>query len=314
MSVSRREASVALLAAAGVGFLPGGLARAQVAPAEPPPPDDDPPIQLDTASDRFEHMLAPVTINDRGPFNFLLDTGANISCISRSLADRLGLEAGPPARVHTMAGVRTRPSVIIPRLLVGGRSRRTVRAPSLPMKGPEVEGVLGVDWLKGQRLVLGFKDKSLEITRSRSETSQDGRIVVPARRRMGQLTIVDADLSGKRISALIDSGSQVTICNTPLRKALAETDRRQGRASVPVRVGLETIAGEAFTGEQFYLPFLRLGGLHLGNVPVVHADSHVFDLWGLQDTPAIVLGMDLLTQFTTVALDFGRSQVRFDIA
>jgi hypothetical protein len=28
----------------------------------------------------------------------------------------------------------------------------------------------------------------------------------------------------------------------------------------------------------------------------------------------VMLGMDLLTQFTTVAMDFGRSQVRFDIA
>ena len=30
--------------------------------------------------------------------------------------------------------------------------------------------------------------------------------------------------------------------------------------------------------------------------------------------PAIVLGMDLLTQFDSVAMDFGHSQVRFDIS
>ena len=41
---------------------------------------------------------------------------------------------------------------------------------------------------------------------------------------------------------------------------------------------------------------------------------HVFDLWGLRDKPALVLGMDLLAQFDTVALDFGRSQVRFDLS
>jgi hypothetical protein len=34
----------------------------------------------------------------------------------------------------------------------------------------------------------------------------------------------------------------------------------------------------------------------------------------LKETPALVLGMDMLTQFETVSLDFGRSQVRFDIA
>ena len=55
-----------------------------------------------------------------------------------------------------------------------------------------------------------------------------------------------------------------------------------------------------------------LGGLHLGNVQVTYADMHVFDIWGLKDTPALVIGMDLLTQFEQVALDFGRSKVRFD--
>jgi hypothetical protein len=63
-----------------------------------------------------------------------------------------------------------------------------------------------------------------------------------------------------------------------------------------------------------YLPFLRLGGLRLGNVPVIYADMSVFDLWGLKDKPAVILGMDLLTQFEMVALDFGQGQVRFDVA
>jgi hypothetical protein len=203
---------------------------------------------------------------------------------------------------------------MLDRLQVGARDRRSVRAPSLPLTAGTVDGVLGVDWLKGQRLVLDFKGKSLEITKSRSETSAEGRVVVPARRRLGQLTIVDADLSGRRISAMVDSGSQVTICNTPLRKLVVDAERRKGApVADPRRVKLESLAGEKFIGEMFYLPFLRLGGLHLGNVPVVYADLHVFKLWGLEDAPAVILGMDLLTQFNAVALDFGRSQVRFDV-
>jgi hypothetical protein len=47
---------------------------------------------------------------------------------------------------------------------------------------------------------------------------------------------------------------------------------------------------------------------------VLYADMHVFDIWGLKDKPAVMLGMDLLTQFDTVAMDFGHSQVRFDIS
>jgi predicted aspartyl protease len=259
-------------------------------------------------------MMAPVGINGQGPFNFILDTGANVSCVSNELAQRLMLAPAGASPVHTMVGVRSRPSVLIDNLKVGGRDRRAVRAPSLPAFGSQVDGVLGVDWLKGQRLVLDFRRRSIEITKSRAENSGTNRIVVPARRRLGQLTIVDADLSGHRISAMIDSGSQATLCNTPLFDMVNRIEAHSRVKRQRETVNMETIAGEPFSGEMFYLPFLRLGGLQLGNVPVVYSNTHVFELWGLKDVPAIVLGMDLLTQFESVALDFGRSQVRFDIA
>lgn len=311
MTPTRRLAAAGLLSTLGAAALPTGRASAQT-PSQLVA--DEPPTQVDTGRDRFEHMVAPVSINGQGPFRFLMDTGANVSCVSRDLAQRLALTPVAPSEVHTVVGVQLRPAVMLDHLQVGARNRKSVRAPSLPLNPGTIDGVLGVDWLKGQRLVLDFKGKSLEITKSRAETSAEGRVVVPARRKLGQLTIVDADLSGKRISAMVDSGSQVTICNTPLRKLVFDAERSKGApVPEPRRVKLESLAGEKFTGELFYLPFLRLGGLHLGNVTVVYADLHVFKVWDLADTPALILGMDLLTQFNAVALDFGKSQVRFDI-
>jgi predicted aspartyl protease len=312
MFLSRRDAAASLFALGGAA-LPVSRALAQ------PTPDtvtlaDDTPTQFDTSRDAFEHMMAPVTINGQGPFPFLMDTGANVSCVSRDLAERLALPALPPARVHTVVGVRERPGVLIETLRVGDRSRRGVHAAALALdKG--LDGVLGVDWLDGQRLEMGFKAKSLAITRSKVDVAKEGVVaVVPARRRFGQLTIVDADLGGRRINAMIDSGSQLTICNAALRAMVSTANRRAGSSDAYSRIGMETLLGEAFTGEMIYLPFMRLGGLQLGNVPVVYSQMHVFELWGLKDKPAVILGMDLLTQFDTVALDFGRSQVRFDIA
>lgn len=312
---STRRAAIAGLLGAGIGSGLPSLAIAQT-PAPPVEPVlDEAPTQLDTGHDRFEHILAPVAINGQGPFQFVIDTGANTSCVSRDLAARLALTAGPPARVHTMIGVRERPSVLIDRLDIGGRSRKTVSAPSLPIMGDGVDGILGIDWLKGQRLFLGFKARTMQITRSREERPIEGQVVIPARRRMGQLTIVDADLGNRRISAMIDSGSQVTICNGALRDILLASETRAEHAAPHQQISLETLAGEPFTGELLYMPFLRLGGLHLGNVPVVYAQNmHVFNVWNLTDTPAVILGMDLLTQFDAVSLDFGRSKVRFDIS
>lgn len=316
MHLTRRGTALGLLSGAAAA-LPLSRAWGQVPEAlpVPAPAPEEPSTQVGAGRDKFEHMLAPVGINGQGPFHFLIDTGANVSCVSLALAERLMLAQAPPARVHTAVGVRERPSVMIDSLSVGARSRKAVRATSLATLGAQVDGVLGVDWLTGQRLVLDFKAKNLEITRSRAEQSERNRVVVPARKRLGQLTIVDADLSGRRINAMIDSGSQASICNAPLRKLVESMESHRGAAASPHQiVKLETLAGEPFSGEMFYLPFLRLGGLTLGNVPTVYADTHIFELWGLKDQPAIVLGMDLLTQFNSVALDYGRSEVRFDIA
>jgi hypothetical protein len=169
--------------------------------------------------------------------------------------------------VHTVVGVRNRPIVVLDQLTVGPRNRRNVRTPALPLKGSDIDGVLGVDWLKGQRLVLDFKGKKMEIVRSRADVDEPGRVVVvPARRRHGQLTIVDADLSGKRISAIIDSGAQGSLCNKQAARHRPRRRRQARRRQPPRYVRMETLAGESFTGESIFLPFLRLGGLHLGNV------------------------------------------------
>lgn len=304
MSFNRRQAA-ARLAALGIA-LPVSAALAQPVPAPQPEPEAEPATEIGSGRDAYEHMLAPVTINGQGPFQFLMDTGANTSAISRDLASRLMLAPTESAPVHTVVGVRQRPGVMIDHLQIGDRSRRSVRAATMPLVSG-VDGVLGVDWLDGQRLVLGFKEKSIAIARSVADRPAAGSVVVPARRRFGQLTIVDADLSGRPVSAMIDTGSQATMGNDALRAVVGPGDRLQ-------RVHMETLAGEGFSGELIYLPFLRLGGLQMGAVPVVHANVHVFDIWGLRDKPAIVLGMDLLTQFDRVSMDFGRSRVRFDLS
>lgn len=281
-------------------------------PEAPPAEPDDEPTSIAISRQLFEHITAPVTLNGQGPYRFMVDTGANVSCVSSELADQLALPRGREVQVHTVVGRRGRPSVVVDQLVIGARVRKKVLAPVLPMSSFDVDGVLGIDWLKGQRLVMGFADNTLEITRSRREASAKDKVVVPARRKSGQLTIVDADVNGRPISAMIDSGSQFSLGNTALRRLVARLD--PGAVRRATSVGIVSIAGERFTGEQIYLPFIRLGGLNLGNVPVVFSDMPIFKLWELYETPTIMIGIDLLTQFETVSVDFGRSAVRFDIA
>lgn len=309
-SPDRRRFTLGLTAAALA--VPAERARAQSVPSSP---EAEPVVEgredaerVATSRDASTRLLAPVTINNQGPFPFLVDTGANRSCLSTSLAQRLNLPSGGDVSVHTVVGVKKRPSVLIDRLKLGDRTQRRVRAPVLTIPEQGLDGVLGIDWLKGRRLVLDFKGKGLEIGPSLTEPDQPNRVIVPARRRFGQLTLVDAGVGDRRISAMIDSGSEISIANSALRRVLPPS----ATPEKVERLQLTSLTGETFFGDLLYIPFLRLGGLTIGNVGVVFTDAHIFKLWELDRTPSIILGMDLLTQFTSVALDFGRSTVRFD--
>src|SRR3712207_288412 len=123
MLLTRRQAGAGFMSLAGGAALPIGRAWAQE-----PAAAEEPHTELDVTRGRWEHMMAPVHINNQGPFSFLMDTGANISCVSHTLANRLMLAPGPPAPVHTVVGVQTRPSVVIDHLTVGSRRRKEVRA------------------------------------------------------------------------------------------------------------------------------------------------------------------------------------------
>ena len=325
MEATRREALRALLAtgvvpllatpvladplAPGVG-LPGPSTPSPVAPTPTADGEDQAPGSVAGARSRFDHLTAPVTLNGSGPYPFIVDTGASISCVSHDLVQSLGLPIRPGRRVHTIVGAKLQPMAVVDELRIGVRRQRRMSALALKLVQPGIGGVLAVDWLRGQRVTLDFAESRLAFEPSRAERSAPGVVVVPARRRHGQLTIVDADLGTRRISAMIDSGSQLSLCNSAL---LALLDRRATRPPERRRIEMVTIIGEPFSGELVMLPFLRLGGLQMGDVPVVRSDSHVFEIWDLADKPTVLLGMDLLRQFRAVSLDFGRSQVRFDL-
>jgi predicted aspartyl protease len=328
MDRTRRQAAAILLGAATVALTPARVHAAGTSPAPspapPPPPATAPPPadgspappavaegSVAAGRDLAAHLTAPVMLNGQGPFVFVVDTGASISCVSRPLAMTLGLPIEENRRVHTIVGVRQEPMALIDELRVGVRRERRMAALAIPIEQPGVQGVLAVDWIRDQRVTLDFAHSDLTFAASRTERSEPGRVVIPARRRFGQLTIIDADLGDRHVNAMVDSGSEVSLCNSAL---VALLDRRQATPPQRELIHMVSVIGEPFAGDLIYLPFLRLGGLQLGNVPVVHSDAHAFAIWGLADKPTVLLGMDILRQFRAVSLDFGRSQVRFDLA
>jgi predicted aspartyl protease len=91
----------------------------------------------------------------------VLDTGATITMVSQSILATLGYDpdAAPRRRpVSTASGIVFAPYVTLDRLTALGQERPNfpILAHTLPSES-SVDGVLGLDFLRGTRLLLDFR-------------------------------------------------------------------------------------------------------------------------------------------------------------
>jgi predicted aspartyl protease len=268
-----------------------------------------PPTRLATAIDVFRRMTAPVFLDGQGPFPFVVDTGANQSVMSQELAARLNLPKGPPQLLHSIAGAQITDTARVDRLRVGGVERADALLSVLPGAALGGPGLLGVNQLNDQRLTLDFGNQRLLFQPSLRTWRDPEDTVLPAHLRAGQLTLVNAEMLGVDVVAFLDTGAQSTVGNSAL-KAYAQVRIPQSYWTLSPII---SVTGETIQGERAVLPSFKVGKLRINEMPVVFADLHTFRIWNLIDRPAILLGIDILSQFQTVALDYPRSEVRLHL-
>jgi predicted aspartyl protease len=299
-----RAARFALLLAPALSL--GASALAQE--ATPPPAAPVPDVVLEYDVDRADRMTVPVIVDGRGPFNFVVDTGAERTAIARELATDLALGAGRPARVHSMSEVSDIQTVVIPNLEVGGKRVAGIQAPALARRHLGAEGMLGVDSLRSQRVSFDFVRKSMTITPARRQEERwaNGSIVVTGRRIFGRLVLVDAAVDGQKVWVIIDTGSEVTVGNSALRRKL----EGKGRLGPTHPIEAMSITGGRILAERGTTRRIRLGDMDINNMPIAFADVHPFKKLDLMDRPALLLGMDVLRLLDRVSVDFANRKVR----
>lgn len=320
--LTRRQMALGL----GLGgiSLPPASAFAQTLPVPPATtgtrivdPDD---AEFNASFDPKLRMVGGVAIDETGPHPFIVDTGANRSVISVELAQELELEVAETVTLHGIAGSEEVPTAIVPRFDVAGIVTHGLHMPMLPQRRLGADGLLGLDALSGRAVELDFRRRRVRLMKSRVRTVGSSRLtpdtrqpgaIVKARYRFGQLTIVLARAGLSPVTAFIDSGSQATVGNSALQRAV--NTRRLAVAGAGRIVPIYSVTSQVAYGQYEVLRELTFGGdAKLRNLPVVFSDLHTFDLWGLSDTPALLIGADTLSAFSQVTLDFGRHEVVFN--
>lgn len=295
---------------AGAARVAADAAFGVVAANEAEVSDDEPLYASPTRRDRIGRIMAPVMVNGQGPFRFVIDTGATHSVLSADLVRRLGLvaDAGPGVLLRGVTGSAVVATVQVEQLQAGDLIMRNSSMPIVDSVLSGADGVLGTLGLGDKMIIVDFARDRIQIRQSRGNISRRGYLRLPVKLGFNSLLLANGRVGSVRVKAIIDTGAERTLGNVALREALRiNMDPRNARAAIDV----QGVTEEIQSGYQAIAPRIVLGDMGLARVTIAFGDMHVFQVWGLAEVPALLVGMDVLGTLDTIVIDYARQEVQF---
>ncbi|MEQ8434065.1 MAG: retroviral-like aspartic protease family protein [Oceanicaulis sp.] len=256
----------------------------QAAP-EPPAPET---LELGRAADG--RLSIDVTIEGRGPWPFILDTGASHTAIAQPVAVEFGFEpTGVLYDVQTLTE-----EIRAERLVLADVRASGLTAPHLDVVVVETStdldlnlfGLLGNDMFEGRTTAIDVANAEL-ILDAPAPAHEDARLY-PDR----NVPVGEAVLRRARgpVHALIDTGSARTIINSRLARRLRQNGPRL-RFDI---MGASRLARRETDADAVRIDRFRIGGVCGAGLVAVRADVDVFRDMGWAGEPAMIIGMDAL--------------------
>ena len=217
-------------------------------------------------------ILIPVMINSSGPYQFVLDTGANRSAISATLAARLSLQPEAATEIVSSTGSAMSSVVRLQIISLGSHRASDVLAPVLPAGKlhnihSSADGIVGQDVLIDAHYTLDYRRKRVLWLGADAVDGSGTRLTL--RRGEGRLIAELPQSSGPGGVALLvpDSGASALVLF-----------QQNGRTAIPattlgdaVSVATATGAGQMHTA---VVPKLRLGKDTLWDRPALLLPGH----------------------------------------
>ncbi len=288
-------------------------AQTIVPPKKGEPADDA--ARIAASHDASKHLTIPVMIGGRGPFQFVVDTGADRSVIADDVAAKLGLIRGNDVTVQGVVRSLSSRLVAVADISFGSITRRNLSMPILPRYLMGADGYLGLAAVDGSRVTLDLPGHALQISTARAPSgfriSRPSEAYVPVRGSMGHLRSMNCRVDGVSTTCFLDTGAEISVGNTRLFDALiAQNPDYTVFGTLPIT----GITGGVIMGKVVRIERIRLHSVNFSDAVVAIADMQIFDIWGLTQEPALLIGMNFLRQFAKVSIDYGMKEIRFDLA
>lgn len=214
--VSKRGVEIAAGAAAGTALVLG-LAFGQVhggAKHHAPPPaqvelkEGTVVVPMDSFGGR---PVVSLSLDGKGPYRFVLDTGAGGSVVSRTLTDALGLRGEGEVRVGSPGGAAN-PGALVKfgTVGMGGATLRGVTMVATDLsrvfsRPDHPVGVLSALSFSGNLVTFDYPEKTIVITPG--ELPADNGRDIFAYRAEQHIPTMSIDVAGVKVDAHVDSGS-----------------------------------------------------------------------------------------------------------
>ena len=219
-------------------------------------------------------ILLPVQINDRGPFDFILDTGAGTSLLSSGLAKELAVKTIGSKEGQSAGGKVSVFLAKVDSIAIGETKVHDVDVGIVDLSqvgktiGAKIDGDLGYNFLKHFRVTVDYRECEIRFDDPKrvggfardAKTETPFRLASPAK----PLILVDVHANGRGpFQFAIDTGTSTTAITPELAKQL-------GITSSPIGAG--TTAGAHVDVRAGSLQSFQLGGAKIDNMAVVVAD------------------------------------------
>jgi len=271
--------------------------------------DPEPLFAAPTRLDRIGRVMTHVMVNGKGPFRFVIDTGASRSTLAPHLARSLGLNnsVGRNVMLNGVTGAAEVATVAVDSIEIGQIRFEDQNLPVIftSIMG-NADGILGVAGFKDQRIDVDFRRDRVSVLASDGRRPNYSMVTARAQRNDNGLMIIDVRVGrGIRAKAVIDTGAERTLGNLALQNALNRGRRKRDMVEAVVHGATPDIAD----GQVQQIKEARIGDMILSNLEVIFADFHVFKLWKLDQEPALLIGMDMLGVLDRLVIDYRRNEV-----
>jgi predicted aspartyl protease len=272
--------------------------------------DPEPLFAAPTRIDRIGRVMTHVKINGKGPFRFVIDTGASRSTLAPHLAKALGLthSVGRNVMLNGVTGAAEVPTVAVDSIEIGALKFVDQNLPVIftSIMG-NADGILGVAGFHDQRIDVDFKRDRVSVMESNGRRPHFSMVTARATRNRTGLMILDLRVGRRiKVKAVLDTGAERTLGNLALQEAM---NRGRKRKREPVSAIVHGATPDIADGDVQEIKEASIGDMKLSNLEVIFADFHVFKLWELDQEPAMLIGMDMLGVLERLVIDYRRNEV-----